>query len=473
MTNKIKVWFLSAEVAPFAKTGGLGDVAGALPKALSSLNVDVRICLPLYEIVNQRAYRLKKIKTEALVKWSTGLEKVSIYYANLPDSQVPVYFLDHPFLKTATIYRQPNNQDDKPNRKIDDLRKFSFFTKAALAVAEALNFQPDIIHANDWHTALVKHFTRQWANDFFVASRMVYTIHNLANQGWAGNGIAKWAGLKNWSGNLNFMAEGIKTADIITTVSPTYAQEILTKPLDAGLGDYLRRRRKDLYGIINGIDVAEYNPAKDKYLVKKFTAKTIERKKINKLALQKELGLKQDAGIPLLGLISRLVWQKGLEIFEQQMARRNCQWIFLGTGEERYEEQLRNLAERYPDQISAQIKFNDGLAHRFYAAADIFLVPSRFEPCGLTQMMAMRYGAVPVVRATGGLKDTVNDSNGFIFNKLTKQEFYQTVDKALAEYQQQPLAWRQRQLVGMSEDWSWNGPAQKYLQIYRKLIEVS
>lgn len=471
MAKQIKVWFLSAEVAPFAKTGGLGDVAGALPKSLIKLGVDVRVCLPLYDLIDRRRYKLKKITKTASVKWSTGLEKIEIYQAKLPESRVPVYFLDHPFLRTATIYQQPNDKDDKPNRKIDDLRKFSFFTKAALATAEALGFKPEIVHAHDWHTALTKHLLHQWPSDFYEDSRVVYTIHNLANQGWAGPGIIKWAGLKNWQGDLNFMAEGIKTADRVTTVSPTYAQEILSRPLDAGLGRYLRQRRSDLSGIINGIDAVEYNPAKDKNLFKKFSAQTLERKKINKLALQKELGLKQDVNIPLAGLISRLVWQKGLELFDQQMAKRNCQWVFLGTGEARYEEQLAALAAKYPERISAQIKFNDRLAHQIYAAADIFLVPSRFEPCGLTQMMAMRYGAVPIVRATGGLKDTVNKNNGFLFNRLTKTEFYQTVDRALAEYSQQPLAWQRRQWVGMKQDWSWNEPAREYLRLYRQLLK--
>ncbi len=471
MSKKIKVWFLSAEVAPFAKTGGLGDVVGALPKALVKLGVDVRICLPLYGLIDQRQHHIKPTTVTATVKWSTGMEKIKIYQTKLPGSRVPVYFLDHPFLRTATIYQQPNDKDDKPNRKIDDLRKFSFFTKAALAAAEALKFQPEIIHAHDWHTALVTHFLRQWTSDFYENSRVVYTIHNLANQGWAGPEIIRWAGLKNWQGDLNFMAEGIKTADWITTVSPTYAQEILSQPLDAGLGRYLRQRRHNLSGIINGIDAVEYNPAKDKSLIKRFDAKTLERKKINKLALQKELGLKQDANIPLAGLISRLVWQKGLELFDQQMAKRDCQWVFLGTGEPRYEEQLAALAAKYPERISAQIKFNERLAHQIYAAADIFLVPSRFEPCGLTQMMAMRYGAVPIVRATGGLKDTVNKNNGFLFNKLAKTEFYQAVDRALAEHSRQPAVWRQRQLVGFNQDWSWNQPAKEYLQLYRRLLQ--
>lgn len=471
MKKKIKVWFLSAEVAPFAKTGGLGDVAGALPKALAKLGVDVRICLPLYGLIDRRAYQIKPLKTTAIVNWSTGAEKIRIYQTRLPGSQVPVYLLDHLFLNTATIYLQPNDPDDKPNRKIDDVRKFSFFTKAALAAAEALKFQPEIIHCHDWHTALVQHLLHQWPSDFYEVSRVVYTIHNLANQGWAGHNIVRWAGLKNWQGDLNFMAEGIKTADWVTTVSPSYAQEILSRPLDAGLGRYLRQRRRNLSGIINGIDVVEYNPAQDKNIVKKFSAQTLERKKINKLALQKELGLKQDANIPLAGLISRLVWQKGLELFDQQMIKRNCQWVFLGTGEPRYEKQLAALAAKYPDRISAQIKFNDRLAHQIYASADIFLVPSRFEPCGLTQMMAMRYGAVPIVRSTGGLKDTVNKNNGFLFNKLTKTEFYATIDKALDEYGQRPAIWRQRQLVGMNQDWSWNEPAKEYLRLYRRLLQ--
>lgn len=471
MGKKIKAWFLSAEVAPLAKTGGLGDVAGALPKSLAKLGVDVRICLPLYDLIDRRVYKIKPLNTTAIVRWSTGAEKVRIYQTRLPGSQVPVYLLDHPFLNTATIYQQPNDQDDKPNRKIDDLRKFSFFTKAALAAAEALQFQPEIVHAHDWHTALAKHFIRQWTTNFYEASQVIYTIHNLANQGWAGHDIIKWTGLKNWQGDLNFMAEGIKTADWVTTVSPNYAQEILSQPLDAGLGRYLRQRRHNLSGIINGIDTVEYNPAKDQNLVKKFSQQTLERKTINKLALQKELNLKQSANIPLAGLISRLVWQKGLELFDSQMAKRNCQWVFLGTGEPRYEQQLAALATKYPDRISAQVKFNDRLAHQIYAAADIFLVPSRFEPCGLTQMMAMRYGAVPIVRTTGGLKDTVNKNNGFLFNKLSKTEFYSTIDKALEEYTQRPAMWRQRQLVGMNQDWSWNEPAKEYLQLYRRLLQ--
>lgn len=469
MASKMKVWFLSAEVAPFAKTGGLGDVADSLPEALAKLGVDVRVCLPLYGSIDRRRFKLKKVNQTAQVQWSTGLEQIGLYLSYLPGSKVPVYLLDHPFLNTETIYQQPDEHDDRPNRKIDDLRKFSFFTRAALAMAEALDFQPAIIHANDWHTALVKHFIRQWKTDFFEDSRVVYTIHNLANQGWAGGGVVKWAGLKNWRGDLNFMAEGIKQADAITTVSPTYAREILTKPLDAGLGNYLRQRKANLVGIINGLDLEEYNPQTDKLLAKRFSAKTIESKKANKLALQKFLGLPIEPDVPLVALVSRLVWQKGLEMFSPQMARRRCQWVFLGTGEERYEERLQDLAKRCPGQISAQIKFDEGLAHQIYAAADIFLVPSRFEPCGLTQMMAMRYGAVPLVRATGGLKDTVSEETGFLFQQLTRHDFYQTLDRALTEYGQQPERWRQRQLAGMAMDWSWTGPAQQYLALYQQL----
>ena len=457
--SKIKVLFLSAEVAPLAKVGGLGDVAGALPKALAKLGVDIRIYLPFYGLIDQKKYPAKKIIGQLTVPTGDANEIIDVYQANLPNTKIPIYLIKHNFFNPKEIYSGARVMlGGKYTRQPDDLNRFAFFTRTALAAAKKLNFQPDVVHANDWHAALAADFikTLNRQNNFFAKTKTLYTIHNLANQG-----LTK---------GKNYMAEGILNADLINTVSPTYAKEILTAEYGAGLENILAKRKKQLYGILNGIDIDFFNPKTDKLIKFNYSADSLSGKAANKAELQRRLGLPQGKNTALAGLVTRFVGQKGIELITEKFSKLNCQFVFLGTGEKRYEDALLELAKKFPKQFSVQIKFDEKLAHEIYAASDIFLVPSRFEPCGLTQMIAMRYGGVPVVRATGGLADTVNKKNGFTFKNFAAAKFYKTLSQALEIYYDQPKIWRRLLLNGMKQNFSWDKSAKEYLKLYKKLI---
>ncbi len=441
MNGKNKILFLSAEVAPLAKVGGLGDVAGALPQALDKLGVDIRICMPFYGMIDQKKYPAEKIISNLPIQDSDKKETVSVWQTNLPKTKIPVYLIKHEFFNSKEIYSHENII-------FNDLERFSFFTRAALEAVEKLNFHPDIVHANDWHTAPAADFAKQ-------PVKTVYTIHNLANQGA--------------TKTENYMARGILNSGIITTVSPTYAKEILTKEYGAGLENILLKRKNNLYGILNGIDVDFFNPATDNLITRKYSLENSENKTANKIALQKQLGLVQNEKTALVGMVSRLVWQKGVDLISEEFSRLDCQFVFLGTGEKKHEDALLGLAEKFPKKFSARIKFDEKLAHLIYAGSDMFLMPSRFEPCGLGQMIAMRYGTVPVVRATGGLADTVNGKNGFAFKKYSSQELYKTINKALNVFYKNKKTWSKLKDNGMKSDFSWDKSAREYLKIYEKL----
>jgi starch synthase len=535
--KQIKVLFLSAEIAPLAKAGGLGDVAGALPKALFKLGVDIRLCLPFYGSIDVKKYQPKKIVGSFLVPVDHKKERVGLWQVFLPGTRIPVYLIKHGYFVDKNIYVGDKNQKENKNTLgLGDINRFAFFTRASLEAARVLNFQPDIIHAQDWHTGLagdmikklkvesykvikskmnateygttkelkVESFYPEYFRSgklkgnkeeiefkiFFENTKVIYTIHNLASQGIAAPEIIRFskidpnlpvikADLKN--GDINMMVQGIMSSDIINTVSPTYAKEILHHYEGAGLDNILKKRKKDLYGVLNGIDTKFFNPKTDKNLAAKYDLKSLDKKVKNKLALQKKLGWKPDKNIPLVGLVTRLVWQKGIELITEEFAKLPCQFIFLGTGQPEYENHLKELAQRFPDKFSVQIKFDNDLAQLIYAASDIFLVPSRFEPCGLTQMIAMRYGSVPVARKTGGLCDSIknyelritnlfkNKATGFLFKEYKSEKFYQSLKKALDIYYHKPKVWRTIQINGMKKDFSWDGPAKEYLKLYKKL----
>lgn len=448
--KKIKILIAAAEVAPLAKVGGLGDVVGALPKALIKLNLDARVIMPFYGAINRNKYQIKLIKQNIKV----GDISANLWQSNLPGSAVPIYLIEHNLFNVKEIYSTV--MADGPT----DMDKYVFFSRTILECIKAINFKPDVIHLNDWHTAAVATLLKvdYKNNRFFKQIKTLYTIHNLANQG------------KNKA--KNYMAEGILNSDLINTVSPTYSREILTKQYGAGLEKILANRKKDLYGILNGIDTAFFNPATDNLISQKYSIKNLEKKTANKLALQKQLGLPMDKNTALVGLTSRLVWQKGLDLITEKFNRLNCQFVFLGTGQTKLEQQLLNLSKKFPDQFSAQIKFDEKLAHQIYAGADIFLMPSRFEPCGLGQMIAMRYGTVPLVRATGGLADTVNNKTGFTFKKYSSEELFKTINKALAVFYKNQRLWRRLKTNGLKQNFSWDKPAHEYLKLYKKLILI-
>ena len=469
--RKIKILMLAAEASPLVKVGGLGDVVGALPAALGALGVDTRIMLPFYGLVSPRKQKISKVFSFEVAEGGRK-EKASLWRTVLPGSRTTVYLVKHPYFRGKEIYAGGRlAKGKKYTRGQDDIRRFAFFDKAAVAALEKLDFKPDILHFHDWHTALVPDYLKRSG----IRIKTVFTIHNLANQGLMDGRFFKRENLAVLSGfppqiSQDFMARGVLNSDFITTVSPTYAREILTPEQGVGLEGVLAARRKDLRGILNGLDTDFFDPANDPFLKKKFSAPDLGSKRDNKLELQRRFGLPRDARVAVVSLVSRLVWQKGLELITDDFADLDCQFIFLGAGEKEYENRLKKLAKKYPDKVAARFGFDEGLAHKIYAGSDIFLMPSRFEPCGLGQMIAMRYGTVPVVRSTGGLADTVDRKTGFAFKEFRAKALYHALATAIDSFYHRPRLWKGLRAAGMRKDFSWTESAKIYLKLYQKLI---
>ena len=469
--EKINILMVAAEAAPYVKVGGLGDVVGSLPPALRKLGLDVRLILPLYDAIDRKKFALRKIFSNLAIAYAAQTYRVNLYATFFPAGRTPVYFLDAPeFFSGPEIYPRQGQSD-----------RFLFFSAAVLSVLPSINFSPDIIHCHDAQTGLVPVLMKTIGAGRFEGVKTVFTIHNFTYQKKTSPAVLKKINLDIQTchslaldardGDINFMVQGILNADQVTTVSPTYAREITTSFYGAGLEKIIRRRRADLTGIINGLDLDFFNPARDPFLVRRYSARCLSAKKENKLAVQKAFGLPVDEKIALSALVSRLVWQKGIDLLDEKCARLPGQLIILGRGEQDQEKRLKALTRRFPKQISVQIKYDEKLAHLVYAGADIFLMPSRFEPCGLGQMIAMRYGAVPVVRATGGLKDTVSRQTGFVFQDMKQPAFFGAWQKALDIFYQQPRQWRRRQSAGFRKDFSWTKPARSYAFLYRHLLD--
>lgn len=468
MKNNLKILMTASEMAPLAKVGGLADVVGSLPPALIKLGCDVRIALPLYGSIDKEKIKAKKILSDIAVPSGEQNLKINIWQAKVND--ILIYLVDCPkYFSKKEVYGG------------NDSERFLFFSLAILQVLPILKFQPDIIHAHDFHTALIPNLLQATDSPFFEKTKTVYTIHNLNHQGKSKIEILSTGNLSKNSlqslledardGDINFMVQGIISSDSVNTVSPTYAKEIATSVYGAGLERVIRENKNKISGILNGIDTDFFDPSQDKFIKQKYELKTLDKKIDNKLALQKQLGLKQDKNIPLAGLVSRLAWQKGLELFSDNIINIPCQFVFLGTGEKKYEDQLKKLAKKYPDRISSQITFDVKIAQQIYAGSDIFLMPSRFEPCGLGQMIAMRYGTIPLVRATGGLADTVNKKVGFSFSDFTAEAFEKSFKEALDLYYKKPNKWKKLQKNCLKKDFSWNKSAKEYLKLYKKLVK--
>lgn len=471
MQSKLNILMTSAEVAPFAKAGGLADVLGSLPPALKKEGCDVRIVMPKYGLIDEKKFDLKMIKNKIEILTNKNKEFVNIWQSKLPGTNVIVYFIENKkHFSRKEIYHGNNSE------------RFLFFSVAILNILPIINFQPDVIHCHDYHTAMITDLLKVNTNPFFKFSKTLYTIHNINYQGQSDIEVLSTGNLsKNTlktlsrdarDGDINFMAQGILNADLVNTVSKTYAKEITTSFYGKSMENLLRKRKKDLYGIVNGIDVNFFNPSTDKFIKQKYSHTTLSKKIRNKLLLQMEFGLEVNKNIPLVGLIGRLVWQKGLDLITDKFAKLGCQFIFLGTGHKTYENQLKKLAKKYPKKISSQIMFDLKLAQEIYAASDIFIMPSRYEPCGLGQMIAMRYGAVPVARATGGLDDTITPSFGFKFKNFTSEDLYNTLKNAINLYRTNPKKWQEMQKNGMKKDFSWNASAKEYVKLYKKLIKL-
>ena len=477
-----KILFVASEAVPFVKTGGLADVAGSLPKCFDREYYDVRVMLPKYMCMKQ--------------EWKDKLSYIDHFYMDyLGQSRyvgiltceyegIKFYFIDNEwYFNGSTLYGD----------WLYDLEKFSFFCNAALSALPVIGFRPDLIHCHDWQTGLIPVYLKDRfaGGEFFRGIKSVITIHNLKFQGvWDVDTIKRLTGLSDYYftpdkleayRNGNLLKGGIVYADAITTVSNTYAEEIKMPFYGENLDGLMRARAGSLRGIVNGIDYDEFNPETDEYIPAHYSAQTFRKEKIkNKKALQKELGLDEDEKAMMIGIVSRLTDQKGFDLIQYVMddlCRDAVQLVVLGTGEERYENMFRHFAWKYPGKVSANIYYSNPLSHKIYAACDAFLMPSLFEPCGLSQLMSLRYGTLPIVRETGGLKDTVQPYNeyegtgtGFSFANYNAHEMLGTARYAERIYYDKKREWNKMVERAMAQDFSWHASALKYQELYDWLI---
>ncbi|OKP77834.1 starch synthase [Paenibacillus sp. P3E] len=474
----MKVLFAAAEAHPFVKTGGLADVIGALPKALKGAGVDVRVILPKYRGIPEKF--VSQMEHVAVLSVPIGWRNQYCGIERLVYDGIPIYFVDNEYyFGRDGIYGY-----------MDDGERFAFYNRAVLECLEIIDFQPDVLHCHDWHAAVIPmllqgHYRH---NPFYKEIRTVFTIHNLLYQGvFPYEVLGELLGLDDsyflgveYYGNVNYMKAGIVYSDHITTVSPTYSEEIRTAYYGYGLDGLLNSRADSLSGIVNGIDTKIYNPASDPQIYTRYRS-NLAKKAENKLALQQELGLPVAPYIPMLAMVTRLVDSKGLDlltrVLDELLYYDDIQFVLLGTGDEVYERWFREAQWRYPSKLSSQILFNDALSRKIYAASDLFLMPSKFEPCGIGQLLALRYGSIPVVRETGGLNDTVHayneetgEGNGFTFKDYNAHDMMYTIRRAVSFYQK-PEHWKKVTKNAFAGDYSWNVSAQQYIDIYNRILE--
>ncbi len=486
MDKPLKILFATPEAVPFAKTGGLADVAGALPKFLQTLGSEIKLVMPYYRIVKKSGLPLQYLKEEIEVSIGDEKLKADIYLGHL-NQNIPVYFIGREeFFDREYLYSTPKED------YFDNAERFIFFSKAALALCEHIGFSPDIIHHHEWQTGLIPAYLKSLyqTNPLFSHTGVVFTIHNLAYQGifkkekfrltdlppemYSPEGIEFWE-------RINFMKAGIVYADFINTVSQRYSEEIQTPEYGYGLEGILRKRKENLCGILNGVDYQDWDPSHDPHLIARYDPKDLSGKGECKKDLLKELHLPSSLeNAPLLGMISRLADQKGfdllMEILEELFSL-NIGFVLLGTGEQKYHDLFTQVAHKYPQKAGIRIAYDDRLAHKIEAGSDLFLMPSKYEPCGLNQIYSLKYGTIPVVRATGGLDDTITHynpttqkGNGFKFTRYDAKEFLNTIKEAIGFYFQ-PEHWRPLLHNAMTADFSWKRSAKAYLQLYRKALE--
>ena len=476
----MKILYVASEAVPFAKTGGLADVAGSLPKALRLEGVDIRVIMPKFgKISAEFRNNMEHIYDgEINVSWRSKYVGVDKYELE----GVTYYFIDNEeYYNREGFYGYD-----------DDAERFSFFCRAVLNLLPALDFWPDVIHSNDWHAGLISVFLKLEHNEDerYQNIKTLYTIHNLKYQGVFPKDVMSDVLGLDWkyfnNGDLefydavNFMKGGIIYSDFISTVSRTYANEIQYEYFGEHLDGLLRSRHDDLFGIVNGLDYDRYNPATDHNIFETYDINSADRKRDNKTQLQTYLGLPKNRRVPLVALVSRLVEAKGLELIVRMMdeilQHEDIQFVMLGTGDKIYEDWFKGLKWRFPTKVSSNILFDNQLAQRIYAAADIFLMPSVYEPCGIGQLIAMRYGTIPVVRETGGLKDTVqqydkytNTGNGFLFSNINAHDMMYALKRAISAYEN-PNIWQEIIKNAMNTDYSWSESAKEYKKLYEKLI---
>ena len=479
----MKILFATSECVPFIKTGGLADVVGALPKELIKSGADVRVILPLYKTMDPKWREQAQLKVHFYVQLGWRRQYVGIH--ELEYAGIKFYFVDN---------QQYFGRDYVYGSGTDEGERYAFFCRAVMEALPQIDFFPDILHCNDWQTGLLPVMLKiQYNTDArYAGIKTVYTIHNLKFQGifpidfieelLSLGSLAYTSDSLEFYGMCSFMKGGIVYADEVTTVSPTYSQEIQTAYYGERLDGLLRSRAAHLSGILNGIDVGEYNPATDPFLAANYDVDSFDKKVENKLALQKELGLKEDAEAPMIGMVSRLSGQKGLDLVEcvfDPIMNTGAQFVVLGMGESKYIDLFSWAQWRYAGQVSACFQMNNPLAHKIYGACDMFLMPSMFEPCGLSQLIALRYGTLPITRETGGLRDTVlayneytGDGNGFTFLNYNAHDMLHVIENAVEMYKNKRIIFNGLAVRAMNGHYGWDRSAKTYLELYNKLCEA-
>jgi len=477
MPQTINVLFLAAEAEPYVKIGGLGDVAGSLPRALRALpeevtggqKVDVRLVLPLHPILREDG--LRRVATFSILRGGSEIE-VEVQEGSL--NGLPVYFIGgEPVRRSGSVYSADPRLDAE---------KYVFFSLAALGLPRHINWAPDILHANDWHAAITLYasLTRQWES----ATRHVQSVLTVHNLGFIGPDVGELleaygyklaqTDLPDWA-RVKPLPLGLWASDAIVAVSPTYAREMLTTEHGNGLEEFLQVRRDSLRGILNGLDTTSFDPSEDPALGVTYNAETLDQRRSNKGVLQERLGLPREPDVPLMGVVSRMDPQKGIDLIvralkSKRMKEERWQAIILGTGDPKIEKTILKLQEECRDRVRVETRYDPGLARQIYGGADLFLMPSRYEPCGLSQMIAMRYGCIPLVRAVGGLNDTVqHGQTGFVFQDAKPSALVAAMRAALRVYTDIP-AWREMQVAGMAQDFSWSNSARQYFELYQSLM---
>jgi len=483
--DPVRIAFVSSEVAPFAKTGGLADVSAALPRFLGMAGHDVRVFMPRYATIDFRGTVVHDVEfaRDIAVRHGGRTLRFSLSTTVLPGTDLAVYLIHCPELyDRATVYALDG----------DEHVRFSFLARAAIESCQRMGWGPDVFHVNDWHVALLPLYLRTvygW-DALFRRARTVLTIHNHTYQGVFPAGAVAEVGLAEYapalhqddlrSGVLNFLKTGILYADVVTAVSKTYADEIRTPALGEGLDDLLRRRGAGVVGIVNGVDYGEWNPATDPHIPSRYGPETLERKAANGVELLRALNLEARDGLPTVGMVTRLTPQKGIDLLPgalpDLLARNRIRLALLGSGEERYERLLQSFQDTFPGRACFYRGYNERLAHLIEAGSDLFLMPSKFEPCGLNQMYSLKYGTPPVVRRTGGLADTVapfdprtGEGDGFVFEHFTADGLRWALHLALEAWRH-PDVWRRVMLSGMAKDYSWEHQAPEYVRLYRALV---
>jgi starch synthase len=486
MDQPLRVLFATPEAVPFAKTGGLADVAGALPKFLHTLGCEVILVMPYYRMVKRSGFPLQYLGEEMEVDLGDETLRAEVYQGCL-DKNIPVYFIGRDeFFDREYLYSTPKGD------YFDNAERFVFFTRAVLHLARHIQFSPDVIHHHEWQTGLIPAYLKSiYGNDpFFGRTATVFTIHNIAYQGLFKKEKLSLTGLppemynpegiEFWE-RINLMKAGIVYADAINTVSQKYSEEIQSPEYGYGLEGILRKRRKDLYGILNGVDYQDWDPSHDPHLIARYDLNDLSGKRECKKDLLKEYDLPLSLEkAPLLGMISRLADQKGFDLLAEiidELFTFDIGFVLLGTGEQKYHDLFSRIAQKYPQKAGIRIAYDDRLAHKIEAGADFFLMPSKYEPCGLNQIYSLKYGTIPVARATGGLDDTITHydpstgmGNGFKFARYDSKDFLNQIKTAMGLYAQ-PERWTKLIRNAMTSDFSWQRSAEAYLQLYRKALE--